>query len=845
MLDKTTVYRMRASHLILLLVAALMAWPASAPVSAQSLAPATGGFSPVASIQQPEPMEVLGVSVEGVESEGVRSFVLQSSGLDVGETVTVPGDPVLADAIRSIYRTNLFSDVKIIEERRVGNGVYLQIQVEEVPKLVDFTFEGMKKGHRKDLEKEVPLIKGIPVRPGDIERSKQVIENFYKDKGYLLAEASVERQTSPQGVDLAFNVERGPRVEIGEIVVDGNEEISSRKIRKQMKETKEDRWWKFWKRASFDEQAFEEDLQKVVDYYNEKGYYDAKIVRDSVYLENEAGEPELVVQLSVHEGPQYHIRNIEWEGNTVFPDQVLTRSLGFEAGDAYNLKKLEQNLYANKQSTDVASLYTNRGYMRFNFQQSTQVVEGDSLDLHFDVFEGEVYDFGDINIAGNDKTKEHVIRRELYTVPGQTYSREAVMESIRRLSQLSYFNQEALAAGPSMEVNDAAKTVDMTYNVEEVGGDQLELSGTWGRYGLILMLRLGFNNFSAQNLFKGSAWKPLPSGDGQKLSLGIQTNGRYYQSYDLSFTEPWFRGRPTPIGAALSFSKIGQSPYSRRFYGSSGVSERGLTTASVRGFYEQRLKWPDDKFNASSGLTYRYYNISGWAGLPEGVSQEVTFQQSLTRNSVDNPLFPTSGSRVSLSVDVAAPLPGFIQYHKWRAKSSWNVPLGGKIALGLSTDFGYIGSLTGDDVEFERFLVGGSPFETQGIYNSFFGKDVVLMRGYPARAISPRQSGTPVGGRVLNKYTSEVRWLAVQSQQLSAAPYLFLDAANTWNSLGTYSPAQLYRSAGLGVRLVLPILGMLELTYGRNLDVFDPVNNSDDGSKSWTFQFSLGQGFGQ
>ena len=839
MLDKTTVYRMRVPRFTSLLLLALMAWPASA----QSLAPTSGGFSPVASIQQPEPMEILGVSVEGVESEGVRSFVVQSSGLDVGQTVTVPGDPVLADAIRSIYRTNLFADVKIVEERREGNGVYLSIQVEEVPKLVDFTFEGMKKGHRKDLEKEVPLIKGVPVRPGDIERSKQVIENFYKDKGYLLAEANVERQTSPQGVGLAFSVERGPRVEVGDIVVEGNEEISGRKIRKQMKETKEDRWWRFWSRASFDDAAFEEDLQKVVDYYNEKGYYDAKIVRDSVYLENASGDPELVVQLRVHEGPQYHIRNIEWEGNTVFPDGVLTRSLGFETGDAYNLRKLEENLYANKQSTDVASLYTNRGYMRFNFQQSTQVVEGDSLDLVFDVFEGEVYDFGDINIAGNDKTKEHVIRRELYTIPGQTYSREAVMESIRRLSQLSYFDQEALAGGPSMEVNDATKTVEMTYNVEEVGGDQLELSGTWGRYGLILMLRLGFNNFSAQNLFKGSAWKPLPSGDGQKLSLGIQTNGRYYQSYDLSFTEPWFRGRPTPIGGALSFSKIGRSPYYSRF--SDVQDDRGLTTASVRGFYEQRLKWPDDKFNASSGLTYRYYNINGWSGLPEGVSQEVTFQQSLTRNSVDNPVFPTSGSRVSLSVDVAAPLPGFIQYHKWRAQSSWNVPLGGKLALGLSTDFGYIGSLTGEDVEFERFLVGGSPFETQGIYNSFFGKDVVLMRGYPARAISPRQNNTPVGGRVLNKYTSEIRWLAVQSQQLSAAPYLFLDAANTWNSLGTYSPAQLYRSTGVGVRLVLPILGMLELTYGRNLDVFDPVNNSDDGSKSWTFQFSLGQGFGQ
>lgn len=800
---------------------------------------------PTSAFRAPEPVEVLGISVGGVDSEGVRNFVLQTSGLEVGQTVTVPGDPALADAIRSIYRTGLFSDVKVIEERRVGDGVYLNIQVEEVPKLAGFTFENIKKGQRNDLKKEVPLITGVPVRPGDIERSKQVIEAFYQEKGYLLAEANVERETTSQGVNLTFSVDRGPRVEVGDIVVEGNEAISERKIRKQMKETKEDRWWKFWSRASFDEDAFEEDLRNVVTYYNEQGYYDAQVVRDSVYLENEEGDPELVVQLTVREGPRYHIRDIEWEGNTVYPDEVLTRALGFEKGDPYNVVKLEENLYANRQSTDVASLYTNRGYMRFNVQQSTQVAEGDSLDLHFDVYEGEVFEFGDINIAGNDKTKEHVIRRELYTIPGQTFSREAVQESIRRLSQLSYFNQEALAGGPSIEVNDAEKTVDMTYNVEEVGGDQLELSGTWGRYGLILMLRLGFNNFSAQNLFNKDAWKPLPSGDGQKLSLGIQTNGRYYQSYDLSFTEPWFRGRPTPIGGAISFSKIGQSPYSSRLFGGD-VEERGLTTGSVRGFYEQRLKWPDDKFNASSALTYRYYNIQGWSGLPEGVSQELTFQQSLTRNSLDNPMFPMSGSRVGLSVDVAAPLPGFIQYHKWRATSSWNVPLAGKVSIGLSTDFGYIGSLSGDDVEFERFLVGGSPFETQGIYNSFFGKDIVLMRGYPARAISPRRGGVPVGGRVLNKYTSELRVLAVQTPQLQAAPYLFLDAANTWNSLGAYNPAQLFRSTGVGVRLVLPILGMLELTYGYNLDPFDPISRSrDDGSRSWTFQFSLGQGFGQ
>lgn len=790
---------------------------------------------------QPTTYEILGISVEGVESESAQSIVSQASGLHVGQNITLPGDEAIAEAIRSIYRLGLFSDVKIVEDRRVGDGVYLSIQVQEEPRLAEYTFSGVKKGHRKDLKEQVPLLTGSPVRPSDIERTKQVIRNYFQEHGYLLTSVDVNRTVTDDGlVKLDFVVDRGQKVEVEEIRIQGNEEFSDWRINRQMK-TDEDRWWRFWSSATFEQDQYQEDLQRILQYYNEKGYYDARIVQDTMYVEN-GGDPGVVVEITIDEGDRYYVRNIEWEGNTVYSDEFLTEALGIERGDAFNRSKLEENLYQNRNSSDVASLYMNRGYMRFNAEPSIKVVGGDSLDISFDVREGDVYEFGDIDIVGNTKTKEHVIRRELYTVPGQTFSRDAIQESIRRLSQLNYFTQESLGGGPTIDINEERKSVDLQYAVEEQSSDQLELSGTWGSFGLVLMLRFSFNNFSAQNLLNTEAWDPLPSGDGQKLSVAIQTNGTYYQNYSLSFTEPWFRGRPTPIGGALSYSRFGGGSRSYSFGGFS--SQGSLETGSARAFYERRLSWPDDKFTMSTALRFQYYNNQDlFNTIPEGVSQLVTAQQSIARNSLNHPIFPMSGSQASLSLEIAPPIGGFIQYHKWRFKTQWNVPLAPKLSVGFGTDYGYVGSLTGDRVDFERFIVGGSPFDTQGFYN-YFGRDIIYMRGYPAASIGPRLSDEPVGGTILNKYTSELKWMAIQTPQLQASPYLFLDAANTWNSFDTYNPAELYRSGGVGVRLFLPILGMLELTYGRSLDTF-PAFGNEEGLPKWRFQFSLGQGFGQ
>ena len=829
-----TYYMMCLRTACLLLAALVIAGPATAQ-NFSSLAPSQS--SPYS--EAPRPYEILGISVDGVEDATLRDFVRQSSGLQQGEQVVIPGDPAVADAIRAIYELGMFSDVSISVERKVGDGVFLAIDVERVPRLEGYSFRGIDDDDAEEIRKQSPLIERSPVRPADIARTQSIIRNFYLEKGYPDPTVQVRRTVNDQEntVQLDFVANLGRRVEIEDVSIIGNEAISDWRLLWQMDETNEDRWWRIWKASTFKPDGYEADLERLVQYYKNKGYFDARIVRDTVYVGVDDGEEGVIVEIEVHEGERYSIRNIDWVGNTIYTDQTLTRTLGFEQGDIYDASKLESNLYGSPQGNDVSSLYMDRGYLRFNVQPSIEVVGDNQLDVTFQVTEGETYEFGDIQIAGNTKTKEHVIRRELYTVPGQTFSRAAIRESIRRLSQLKYFDQEQLTAGPAVEINEESQTVDLTYSLQEVGSDQLSLSGTYsGSIGVILQTQLSFNNFSAQNFFNPEAWSPLPSGDGQKLSLSVQTNGRRYQRYSVSFTEPWFKGSPTPVGFSLAFSRLNY-----------GTQNFAYGTAS--GFFQRRLSWPDDKFSTSTSVKYGYYNNIGSSniGLPTGVNHEITVEQSLSRNSLDNPVFPSEGSDVGLSLEVAPPLPGFIQYHKWNMQTEWWAPLMQDVSLGVATRFGYIGSLTGEEPQFQRYIVGGSPLDAQGI-NSYFGKDVIFMRGYPAAAVGPRinRGGDlqAVGGRILNKYSLELRWMALQSQRLTLGPYLFLDAANTWNGFDTYNPAQLYRSAGLGAKVQLPMLGMVELTYGYNFDTFVPVGQSShSGARQWYFQFSIGRGF--
>lgn len=812
----------------------------------------------------PQTFTIGEVRVEGADSPAVLDFVRSTSGLTAGQTITMPGGEAIGEAIRSLYEARMFSDVEIRRENQSGETIDLVIHVEPEPRLGRYRIEGIPSSDANDIRDRSPLLQESPVRPSDIERTKRIIRDYYKEDGYINVSVEDVQTERPDGrVDVTFNVDKGERPAIRGITFHGNEAFSDGDLRSAMEEIREGSAWRFWssrfwRNQRFHEDKYREDLRRIIDYYNEHGYYDARIERDSVHTSSE----QVQIDIWVEEGNRYYVRTIDWDGNTVYPDRILTETLGIAEGEPYNGRKLQENLRGNPEGTDVSGLYMDQGYMRFNAEPTITVVGEDSLDITFDVREGETYDFGEIRISGNEKTKDHVIRRELFTVPGETFSRSAIQESIRRLMQLEYFSQESLAAGPEVSIDEQEQQANLHYSVEEVGSDQLELSGTYGRFGLVLQLGFTFNNFSAQNVFDGSAWRPLPSGDGQRLSINARTNGRFFQSYSISFTEPWFRGNPTPIGGSLSFQHFSRAPFGGVGRGGLGGlggatqqattgSEGSFTNMSANFFFEQRLQWPDDRFSTRTTIGHEYYNNrrNMISGLPEGVTQQMTIRQSLARNSQDNPMFPSEGSKQELSVEIAPPIGGFSQHHKWRFETDWHIPISDRITFSVGTDYGYLGTITGEDPRFGRFDVGGTPFDFSGFT---FGTEPVYMRGFPARSIGPREPVTrpdgsqrldPVGGRILNKYTSELSIMAVQSDQLRAAPYLFFDAANAWESFDTYNPAQLYRSAGIGARIFLPIVGMLEINYGYNFDEFTPPpGESGTGEPSWSFQFSIGQG---
>ena len=605
-------------------------------------------------------LRILGISVVGARDENAQQAVIQTSGLGVGQEVMVPGDEKFSEAIRRLYRLGSFSEISLVAERIMEEGVFLAIRVKDEPLLGEYTITGVRKSQNDELRKSIELLRGRPVKPSDIAVARQKIIDFFAAKGNALTKVAVEQTTDANGrLNLAFKVDRGKTLEVTRLTINGNEAFSDRKLGMKLKDTKEDKWWRFWKKNTFNRDKFDGDLAKMIDFYGQHGYYGAYIVKDSVYAYTDAkGKSGMAVDVTLNEGPLYHIRNLEWNGNTVYTDDQLTNSLGLKKGQSYNSKRFEQNLYMTKEGTDVSSLYMNRGYMQFRVVPEIMQVPGDSLDLAFEIYEGDVFKFGEIIIAGNTKTKDHVVRRELNTVPGSIFSRGDIIDSLNRLSQLKYFDQQKLYGADAIgqNVNPEKKTVDMTYNLTEVSTDQLQFSGGWGgqTLGLILQLGVTFNNFSAKNIFNKKAWKPLPAGDGQVFSLSVQASGRAYQNASLSFSEPWFRGQPRPVGFSLSYNRYDLNALNTNYYYYGGTTtetdddetnKRQFSSISASTSYGRRLTWPDPYFQTSSVLSYRLYNVNftgytTYYGLPVGLNQEVSFRQTLSRDTRFPALFP-------------------------------------------------------------------------------------------------------------------------------------------------------------------------------------------------------------
>lgn len=764
-----------------------------------------------------ETYRILGISVEG-NSLAEASAIIANAGLKIGDELVVPSDR-LTEAVKSLWKLKIFSDIQIAIDRKVGDGVYLVIRVQELPRYESTTITGNDEIDTDDLMKKVPFVRGQVVAPQDLLKVQKDIRKLYEADGYLLADVKVTMEpvdTSKHLVKVLIRIDEGPEVKVRNIYFSGNKAFDADDLKGAMKEISEARWWKIFSSHKFDRKKYEEDKKLIVQFYRKNGYRDAQIVSDSIWYSDDKRDMNILIR--VHEGAQYRIRNITWEGNTVYPDTVLNERLGMKPGDIYNMEKFEQNLRGNDSQTDVASLYLDNGYLTFNLEPEETRVAEDSVDIHIKVYERNKFVIGQVNIKGNTKTYDKVIRRELYTRPGDYFSRAAIVRSIRQLSVLNYFNPEKIK--PDYTLLPDGKTVDLTYEVEEKSSDNINASvGYSGAYGVTGAIGFTINNFSIS--------EPLAGGAGQILNFEWQFGeGARFRTFTLGFTEPWLFDTPTLFGVNL-FDTRYTYPY-----------DLHQTGGSIR--VGRRFRWPDDYFRGDWVLTAQRSKVNqGFGVYLEGASSQVSITQIISRNSIDNPVFPVSGSNVALSIEIAGGpvLPGTIDFHKWKFDSEWYVPLfnSSRVALYLNSSFGFISTFDPAKINrippIDRFFMGGTGL---GYIST------TPLRGYEDQSVGPRSPGGAfVGGRAMTKQTAELR-LALAISPIPIYVLGFVEAGNVWESLKKADFGDLKRSAGFGARLQINPIGLIGFDYGFGFDDVYPRDGKPDG---WRFHFVFGRGF--
>lgn len=790
-----------------------------------------------------EPFVIREITFTGLNTAR-ETYLVNTSGLSVGDVVNIPGEEI-SNAIRQLYRTGLFSDVWI-EYEPVPGGIRLIIHVLEQPRLESYELTGIKKTQKRDLREELNLLSGFAVTRSVKAQAVKTIERFYREQGYWGTQVEVIEQGTGDfrnRVSLEFNIDPGEKIRVRRIEFLGADEMDGRELRGKFKEIKQDRWWNFYKRNVYVRDKYRQGLENVLAHYRENGYRDVRVVSDSVYLEPwRGGDQGVTLQFQIEEGPQYKVRDISWDGNTVYTDDILNQALGFEPGDVFNETKYQENLTFKQDNSDITSLYHNIGYLFFDIRPSVDVVAEDSVDLNFEIIENDIANIRQVSFTGNSKTHDEVIRRTLRTVPGQTYSRAAIIRSIRELSTLGYFTPEGVNPVPYPNMQE--KTVDIEYELEESQStDNFEFSGGFGgrQIGVILSARVNFNNFSMRRAFEPGGWNPIPSGDGQRFSLGVQVTGRGYQSYSLSFTEPWLRGKPTSLGVSVSYDLLNYNSATSFLFATRNY-ELFSATASIG----KRLKWPDDYFQIGTAVSYQLYNVAGFSSVfSEGVANILSLRQSIERNSLDNFISPSAGSKFALSAEIAPPLPGFNQYYKIRSSYQHHLTVIDKLVFSTSAEYGFIGYFgSADRSNFQRFYLGGTQIQQR----QNFINDNIDMRGFPGGfngVISPLdENQSMVGGRVYDKYTFELRYPAVANEQLQLIPYLFMDAGNAFLDMKSFDPFNVKRATGVGVRIFLPILGLVDLSYGYRLDgTPSHVDGQGLAPRTWEFLFNIGSPF--
>jgi outer membrane protein insertion porin family len=809
----------------------------------------------------PDDYFIGGITVSGVKYLDPNALI-GISGLRKGQEVTIPGEAITT-AVQKLWMQGLFSDVRISVAKTVGDTAFLDIALQERPRISSVKYNGLKKSEMDDLVKKLNLPVGSQVTAYLLNTAEKIIRDHFVEKGFLNTEVNFiqkEDPDQPNNVILTVDVNKNEKVKIGEITFEGNEYFDDGKLRRQMKGTKKKNL-NFFRASKYIGSKFTEDKQKVIDFYNENGFKDFTILSDSLY---KISNDRVGLKIKVDEGDQYYLRNIDWVGNSVYSKDLLNKAFNVKKGSVYNQKLINDRL--NVEEDAVNSLYMNYGYLFSRLTPVEAKVDKDSVDLEVRIYEGDQAYLNNIIIQGNTRTNEHVARRELYTYPGDLFSKENIMRSIRQLGVLGHFDPEKIQPTPLPDMING--TVDLLYKLEEKANDQFEISGGWGAGMLVGTVGVRFNNFAMRNFFNLKEWKPYPSGDGQSLSIRAQSNGRVYQSYNVSFVEPWLGGK-NPNSFSVSVYRSLMTNGQKK--GQDGRQSMIIDGGSIG--LGKRLAWPDDFFSIYGEASYQRYNLHNWNSatygsflFDNGSSNLFSITARLTRfSTAPNLIYPRSGSSFTLSVQATPPYSSisgqnmavasdaikynWIEFHKWTFKSDYYYPLtkNDKLVLNARFAFGYLGYYNKDigPSPFENFYLGGDGMTGY----SFYGREVIALRGYTNGSLTPgviktNENGSQYvsAGNVYSKITFEMRYPVSLNPQATIYGLVFLESGRAWEKLTEYNPFKMNRSAGVGIRANLPMFGLLGVDWGYGFDPVPDPSRYPNANKS-QFHFVIGQQF--
>jgi len=791
------------------------------------------------SYKSPQEYEIGPIRIVGADNfdhQGIKLI----AGLRQGQKITLPSDQI-TKAIRKLWEEGLFSNVSIYAEKEISGIVYLVIELAPRPKLSRFKFIGVNKREADKVREEISLFSGKTITENLVFQTKSKIMGYFREKGHFSAQVAINRvkDTLMNNAEIfIITIEKGKKIGIEKLIISGNESVPTWKLKLAMKDTKQKSILRIFKRSKFTESTYEKDKLALLGKFNASGLRDAAISFDTVYqLDNK----NIVIQINISEGDKYFFGDVEWVGNTKYRSSFLDTVLGIKRGDIFNKTLLDQRLMGSGDGRDISSLYMDRGYLFFQVIPVESNVSNNFINYQVRIIEGKEARIGQITIRGNAKTNDFVIMREIRTRPGDLFNKQDIMRTQRELSQLGFFNEQGFQVNPMPDP--ANGTVDIEYVVEEKSSDQIELSGGYGGAGpttsgrIIGTLGLTFNNFSTKKFFKKEAWSPLPGGDGQKLSIRAQSNGRYYQGYNFSFTEPWLGGKkPNSLSFWVNNTALSSNGLLR-----SNPAYTGLSITGTGFGLQRRKKWPDDYFTAYYELSYQYYDVVKdyrFPLFPKGYANDIALKYVLQRSSVSAPIYPQSGSQFTLTAKATVPYSAFgpekdyssmspadryhyLEYYRFKFTGEWFVPLTAdkKLILMPRFGFGYIGSYNKSKgiTPFDRYSLGGSGLSGT---NQLGGREIIALRGYEDQYLS-----STGGDPIIAKYTLELRYPISLNPQATFYAMTFLEAGNTFPSFAKFNPFNVKRTAGIGIRVFLPMFGMLGLDYGLGFDKLDIWSN--------------------